>query len=87
MSQTLYGFKAKTMQGQEATLEDYKGKVILIVNTASKCGFTPQFKGLEELKNASIDRLCKVPGINKETAKEIYYFFLGNHKNHEYYQL
>ena len=33
------------------------------------------FKGLEELKNASIDRLCKVPGINKETAKEIYYFF------------
>lgn len=48
-TQTFYDFSALNMQGKEIKLSDYKGKIVLVVNTASKCGFTPQFAGLEEL--------------------------------------
>lgn len=44
-----YDFKARKMNGQEVSMEAYKGKILLVVNTASKCGLTPQFKELEEL--------------------------------------
>lgn len=45
----IYSFEARSLDGKELSLGNYKGKVLLIVNTASKCGFTPQYKELEEL--------------------------------------
>lgn len=46
---TLYQFEAERLEGGVQSLADYQGKVLLVVNTASKCGFTPQFGGLEKL--------------------------------------
>ena len=46
---SIYDFKARAIDGKEISLETYRGKVVLIVNVASKCGFTPQYKGLESL--------------------------------------
>jgi glutathione peroxidase len=46
---SLYDFKTNTLLGQPADLGDYRGKVTLVVNTASYCGYTPQYKGLEAL--------------------------------------
>lgn len=46
---SIYDFEVNTISGKQVALSDYKGKVLLIVNTASKCGFTPQFTGLESL--------------------------------------
>ena len=47
--ETIYDFKALTSKGKELDFAQFRGKVLLIVNTASKCGFTPQFEGLEKL--------------------------------------
>lgn len=44
-----YDYKVKNISGEDVSMSEYKGKVILIVNTASKCGFTKQYEGLEEL--------------------------------------
>ena len=49
MAETIYDFTCNTLNGKSQSLSDYRGKVALIVNTASKCGFTPQYKGLEAL--------------------------------------
>ena len=46
---SLYDIKVKARKGEEVSLSDYKGKVLLIVNTATGCGFTPQYSGLQDL--------------------------------------
>ncbi len=49
MNNHFYQFEAKTLQGKPVSMDAYKGKTVLVVNTASKCGLTPQFEGLEKL--------------------------------------
>jgi len=77
---SVYDFEARTIDGQTCKLSQYKGKVLLIVNTASECGFTPQFKGLEALWEKHRDEGLVVlgfpsnefggqdPGSNEEIA-------------------
>jgi glutathione peroxidase len=60
---SIYDFSAKTLQGKEVSLGDYRGKALLIVNTASKCGFTPQYEGLEKLYEKLRDRGLTILGF------------------------
>jgi len=60
---TIYDFEAQRIDGQPVALADYRGKVLLIVNTASQCGFTPQFAGLEALHKQYAERGLVVLGF------------------------
>lgn len=60
---SIYDFSVKTMQGDEKSLADYKGKTLLIVNTASKCGFTPQFEGLQNVYDQLKDQDFEILGF------------------------
>ena len=60
---SLYDFEALSLDGQPVPLSQYRGQVLLIVNTASACGFTPQFAGLEDLHKTYADRGLVVLGF------------------------
>jgi glutathione peroxidase len=62
-SESLYSLKTKTLQGQPADLSQFKGKVSLVVNVASQCGFTPQYAGLQKLHEELSPRGLAVLGF------------------------
>ena len=60
---SIYDFSALDIQGAERKLSEFSGKVVLIVNTASKCGFTPQYEGLEEMYKELHDQGLEILGF------------------------
>ena len=59
----IYDFSARDIEGNERSLAEYRGKALLVVNVASKCGFTPQYKGLEELQKQYASQGFEVLGF------------------------
>ncbi|MDO9153954.1 MAG: glutathione peroxidase [Paludibacter sp.] len=63
MKTNFYDFNAITLQGKEVSMDSYKGKVVVVVNTASKCGLTPQYEGLEKLYKQYKDKGLVILGF------------------------
>ena len=76
MTNSFYQFTAKSLSGKDVNMDVYKGKTILVVNTASKCGLTPQFEGLEKLNQKYKDKGLVILGfpcnqfLNQEPGDE-----------------
>jgi len=76
MKHTFYEFTAKSLQGKDVNMQTYKGKTILVVNTASQCGLTPQYEGLENLYQKYKDKGLVILGFpcnqfaNQESGDE-----------------
>ncbi|WP_109021060.1 glutathione peroxidase [Leptospira kobayashii] len=60
---SFHDFHSQTIQGKDISLSDYKGKVVLVVNVASKCGYTPQYGGLEQLRKDYKDKGFAIIGF------------------------
>lgn len=69
MAETIHKFKVKDLTGKEVDLADYKGKVLLVVNTATECGFTPQLGDLEELYEEYKDKDFEILGFPSNDFK------------------
>ena len=86
----IYDFKVKTIDGKEMSLSEYKGKVLLIVNVASECGFTSQYEGLEKLYQDYKEQRFMVLGFpsnqfgkqEPKSNKEIHFFCQGTYDVH-----
>ena len=76
MNNNFYDFTAKSLSGKDVNMDVYKGKTILVVNTASKCAFTPQYEGLEKLNKKYKDKGLVILGfpcnqfLNQEPGDE-----------------
>lgn len=73
-AQSIYDFKAKDDAGKNVSLSEYKGKVLLIVNTATRCGFTPQYKELEALYekyHAKGFEILDFPATSSELRRQV----------------
>ncbi len=86
-SMSIYDFSVKDIEGKEVSMSKYEGKVLLIVNVASECGFTPQYEGLEKLYQTYKDRGLRVLGFpsnqfgkqEPKSDKEIFFFCQGTY--------
>ena len=70
MSSEFYNFQFESIEGNKMPLKDYKGKVVLLVNTASMCGFTKQYSGLQELHEEYKDKGLIVLGVPSNSFKQ-----------------
>src|SRR5699024_11620442 len=69
LPETIHGFQFTSLEGEKIDLSQYKGKKILIVNTASKCGYTPQYEGLEKLYSENKDHLVIIGFPDRKSTR------------------